>query len=84
MTMLPGKNPYNKCEQDACPIAKNMDMTRSTAAEKRATAVALYGADWTMQRIAEKLGVSTATVGRYLEEFSHNENSSHLNARPQG
>jgi predicted transcriptional regulator len=55
-----------KCAQDSCPIAKNMDMTRATPAEKKDTAKGLYAEGWTMERIAERLGVTKMTISNWL------------------
>jgi predicted ArsR family transcriptional regulator len=59
-----------RCEQNGCPIADNMDITRSTTAEKKATAEALYKTGkWTMEGIGERLGVTDSTITRWLSNF---------------
>ena len=60
-----------KCDEKTCPITENMDISRSKPQEKLATAKALYATgDWSMERIAEKLGESLSGVQRMLADFN--------------
>ena len=55
-------------------LVSNIGAKPLTAADRQRIAEYLYGErEWTMQRIAEALGVSTATTARDLERFSHSE-----------
>lgn len=75
------------CDESDCPIAGNMDLTRSTTAEKKATAEALYKTGtWTMERIAEKLGVSQPSISGWLSNLSTTNKLKHAktDSNPKG
>ena len=76
-----------QCNESHCPIGNNMDLARSTLAEKKATAAALYktGA-WTMEAIAERLGEPYSVVQRWLSNLPAAGNSKHAKTKqnPKG
>jgi hypothetical protein len=75
-----------KCREKACPIANNMDMTRSTPAEKKATVKALYDlGTWSQPMLAKKFGVDQAQISRWLQLCgSHNSAPAKTKANPRG
>jgi len=60
-------------------IASNVGFQQMTADDRKRIAAHLYGQEWTMQRIAEALSVSQATVTRDLNSnlFTMNKSNSH-------
>jgi hypothetical protein len=55
-------------------LASNIGFAPMGKQDRARIAKYLYGErEWKMDRIAEALNVSTATIGRDLEEYSHNE-----------
>jgi ParB-like chromosome segregation protein Spo0J len=65
-------------------IASNLDAKPFTPDERKRIAEYLYGEhEWTMARTAEALNVSTATVGRDVAAFSHDEKRKTKRGRPR-
>jgi Helix-turn-helix len=65
----------------ALAIASNIGGKPLTREDRIRIAEYLYGQrNWTMEKIAEALNISTATIGRYLNGFSQSEKTS----RPKG
>jgi hypothetical protein len=62
------------CDPNDCAITQRLDIKRSTKAEKQKLAEYYYSPEcgWTMERIAEALGVTHKTVSVWLSEFVPN------------
>jgi hypothetical protein len=79
-TLTLGKGEKADAERVKLALISNIGHAPMTPKDRKRIAEHLYGKDWSMAAIAEALNVSTATVGRDLEGFSHDEKTS----RPKG
>jgi len=75
-----------ECAENNCGIANNMDLTRSTTAEKKAMAAVLYKTGkWTLEGLGKKFGVTHVAVSKWLNVTEvTNQKHAKTAANPKG